>query len=186
MKTNLTIVLILFCGIIYAQPPNMGGYGGKNAALHNGQISGKLVDSDSGDELPFANVRLFRKNDILMEGTISDEKGGFQFSKLGLADYYFLVNYIGYEETRVDVSLNKNKTFIYLKKVKVKPGAVSLKEVAINEDRPVYESKMEKIVYNAENDLNEGLDDATDVLRKTPLLSVDLEGNVNLRGSSNI
>ena len=69
-----------------------------------------------------------------MEGTITDEKGAFQFTKLGLADYYFLVNYIGYEETRVDISLNKNKTFVYLKKVKVEPGAVSLDEVSINED----------------------------------------------------
>ena len=186
MKTNLTIFALFLSGLLYAQRPNMGGFGGKNASLHNGQISGKLVDAKSGEELAFANVRLFRKNDILMEGTITDEKGAFQFTKLGLADYYFLVNYIGYEETRVDISLNKNKTFVYLKKVKVEPGAVSLDEVSINEDRPVYESKMEKIVYNAENDLNEGLDDATDVLRKTPLLSVDLEGNVNLRGSSNI
>jgi hypothetical protein len=186
MRTNLTILSLFIASLVFAQRPDMGSFGGKNAALHDGQISGKLVDAKSGDELPFANVRLFRKNDILMEGTITDEKGSFQFNKLGLADYYFLVNYIGYEEKRVEVSLNKNKTFIYLKKVKVEPGAVNLKEVSINEDRPVYESKMEKIVYNAENDLNEGLDDATDVLRKTPLLSVDLEGNVNLRGSSNI
>ena len=186
MKTNLTFILLFFCELLYAQRPNMGNFGGKNAALHNGKISGKLVDAKSGEELAFANVRLFRKNDILLEGTITDEKGSFQFNKLGLADYYFLVNYMGYEETRVDVSLNKNKTFVYLKKIKIEPGAVNLKEVSINEDRPVYESKMEKIVYNAENDLNDGLDDATDVLRKTPLLSVDLEGNVNLRGSSNV
>jgi len=186
MKTNLTLALFLLSSFVFAQRPEMGGFSGKNAAMHTGQISGKLVDSKSGEELPFANVRLFRKNDILMEGTITDEKGGFQFNNLGLAEYYFLVNYLGYEEKRVEVALNKNKTFIYLKKVKVEPGAVNLKEVSINEDRPVYESKMEKIVYNAENDLNEGLDDATDVLRKTPLLSVDLEGNVNLRGSSNI
>ena len=186
MKTNLTIFTLFISGLLYAQRPNMGGFSGKNASLHNGQISGKLVDAKSGDELAFANVRLFRKNDILMEGTITDEKGAFQFTNLGLADYYFIVNYIGYDETRVDVSLNKNKTFVFLKKVKIDPGAVSLDEVSINEDRQVYESKMEKIVYNAENDLNEGLDDATDVLRKTPLLSVDLEGNVNLRGSSNI
>jgi len=186
MKINLIIIAVLFSGLIFAQRPNMGWSGGKNASLHNGQISGKLVDKDSGDELAFANIRLFRKNGILMEGTITDEKGAFQFNKLGLADYYFLVNYIGYEETRVDISLNKNKTFVYLKKVKVTPSAISLNEVSINEDRPIYESKMEKIVYNAENDFNEGLDDATDVLRKTPLLSVDLEGNVNLRGSSNI
>ena len=47
-------------------------------------------------------------------------------------------------------------------------------------------NKIDKIVYNPENDILQTSDDATDVLRKTPLLSVDLEGNVSLRGSSNI
>ena len=42
---------------MYAQRPNMGGFGGKNASLHNGQISGKLVDAKSGEELAFANVK---------------------------------------------------------------------------------------------------------------------------------
>ena len=145
----------------------MGNFGGKNASLHNGQITGKLIDDKTGQELAYASVRLFRKNDILMEGTVSDEKGNFQFNNLGYADYYFLVNYIGYKEKRIDVSLNKNKTFVFLKKVRVVPSSVNLQEITINEDKPVYESKMEKIVYNAENDINEGLDDATDVLRKT-------------------
>ena len=187
MKNYLTLTLFFVSLLAWAQPPGVSfGGRGSNAALHNGKISGKLVDAETGEALSFANVRLFRMNDILMEGTISDDKGTFEFKELGLSPYYFLINYIGYEQTRVEVELNKNKTFVYLKKVKVKPSAVSLDAVSIVEDKPIYESKMEKIVYNAENDLNESLDDATDVLRKTPLLSVDLEGNVSLRGSSNV
>jgi outer membrane cobalamin receptor len=61
-----------------------------------------------------------------------------------------------------------------------------LSEVKISEQKAIFESKIDKIVYNAENDMNEGLNDATDVLRKAPLLTVDLEGEVSLRGSKNI
>ena len=56
----------------------------------------------------------------------------------------------------------------------------------IKEQKEIFENKIDKIVYNAENDMNEGLNDATDVLRKAPLLTVDLEGEVSLRGSKNI
>ena len=55
MKTNLTIFALFLCGLMYAQRPSMGGFGGKNASLHNGQISGKLVDAKLGEELAFAN-----------------------------------------------------------------------------------------------------------------------------------
>ncbi len=188
MKIILTLSIVLLSVFSFAQGGPPSSYGGKNtnASQHIGKISGYLIDAKTGDNLAFANIRLFRKNDILMEGTITDESGYFAFEELGLANYYLLVNYIGYEEMKMPVELNKNKTFAYFKKVKVNPGAINLEEVSIVEDKPIYESKMEKIVYNAENDLNESLDDATDVLRKTPLLSVDMDGNVSLRGSSNV
>ena len=47
-----------------------------------------------------------------------------------------------------------------------------LSQVNIAEEKVIYETRIDKIIYNAENDLNETEDDATDVLRKAPLLSV--------------
>ena len=182
MKNIIVWIFIALPICLSAQRPNMGGgdFRMGNASQHIGVVSGKLVDAEDGSSLSFANVRLFRFNDVLLEGTITDEGGNFEFSKLALANGYLLINYIGYKEKRVDISLNKSKKVEYLGKIKVARSAVNLQEVSIDEEKPIYEAKMEKIVYNAENDLNQSLDDATDVLRKTPLLSVDMDGIMDL------
>lgn len=184
MKNILIGLLLLSPFAVLAQ--DYGGYKPKNGSQHIGEISGKLIDKENAEPLAFANVRLFRFNDVLLEGTITDENGNFKFEKLALANGYLMINYMGYEETKVPITLNRNKKVEFFRKIKVKRSAVSLEEVSVNEEKPIYESKMEKIVYNAENDLNESLDDASDVLRKTPLLSVDMDGNVSLRGSRGV
>ena len=60
-------------------------------------------------------------------------------------------------------------------------------KITANADRTdIYENKFEKIVYNVENDLSQNAIDAVDVLTQTPLLDVDIEGNVSLRGENDI
>ena len=61
-----------------------------------------------------------------------------------------------------------------------------LKEVVINGKRALIEEKLDRTVYNVEQDKSLTGGDATDALRRVPLLSVDIDGNVTLRGSANI
>ena len=152
-----------------------------------GNISGKIVDSKTGKILEYANISLTNsKWDKIIEGTISDAKGKFSMNKIRTGSYKISVSYLGYEMQSVNFELTEKKPDIKLNNILLISNNKMLSEVKIKEQKPIFESKIDKIVYNAENDMNEGLNDATDVLRKAPLLTVDLEGEVSLRGSKNI
>jgi outer membrane receptor protein involved in Fe transport len=62
----------------------------------------------------------------------------------------------------------------------------TLKTVVVKGKRALIEEKLDRTIYNVERDKSLTGGDATDALRRVPLLSVDIDGNVTLRGSSNI
>ena len=64
--------------------------------------------------------------------------------------------------------------------------AKTLKAVVVKGKRALIEEKLDRTVYNVERDKSLTGGDATDALRRVPLLSVDIDGNVTLRGSANI
>lgn len=61
-----------------------------------------------------------------------------------------------------------------------------LKEVIVVGKRVLIEEKLDRTVYHVDRDKSLTGGDATDALRRVPLLSVDIDGNVTLRGSANI
>jgi len=193
MKRILFIVLILPL-LTLAQERNHGGGGnfkgfGKDNSKDyiKGNISGKIIDSKTGKALEYASISLTNTRwEKIIEGTITDAKGRFFMNKIRSGKYKISVSYLGYDIQNIDFELTKKKPDVRLSDILLVANAEMLSEVKITEQKPIFENKIDKIVYNAENDMNEGLNDATDVLRKAPLLTVDLEGEVSLRGSKNI
>ena len=193
MKRILLIALILPFFTIAQQRGHGGGGSFKGFGKDNskdyikGNISGKIIDSKTGEALEYANISLTNtKWEKIIEGTITDSKGRFYMNKIRSGKYQISVSYIGYDLQTIDFELTKKKPDVSLADILLVANAEMLSEVKISEQKPIFENKIDKTVYNAENDMNEGLNDATDVLRKAPLLTVDLEGEVSLRGSKNI
>ncbi|HFB99668.1 MAG TPA: TonB-dependent receptor, partial [Phaeodactylibacter sp.] len=109
------------------------------------------------------------------------------FTKVALKEYEIEVSFIGYQPKIIKkVTLTKKKPDVNLKTIYLVPDSFTLGEVEVTGERSLIENKVDKLVYNADQDVSNAGGDATDVLRKVPMLSVDLEGNVSLRGSQNI
>lgn len=161
--------LVFGLGIVYAQQIT---------------ISGKLRDSTTQKPVEYATLALLKSGQIV-DGITSDIEGVFVFSKVKADIYKLRITLLGYEDRIIDSISIQDKNFdvgtIYLS-----PTARKLNEITVTEQKVLFEEKSDRMVYNAEKDIGIKGGDATDVLRKIPSLSVDVEGNVQLRGSGNI
>ena len=121
-----------------------------------------------------------------MDGAVADAKGKFTIVKIAAGSYHVAISFIGYETKTIEnVDLTEKKV-IELGTIKLPSEAKVLSEIVVEGQKQLIEERVDRTVYNAENDKTTAGGDATDVLRRVPLLSVDLDGNVSLRGSSNI
>lgn len=155
-------------------------------AQGNAKISGTVTDAAAGTPVEFATVALVDPaSGKAIDGTICDDKGEFSINKVAPGSYSLTITFIGFETKTVTVKVEDKKD-VNLGKIGINPVAQQLKEVTVEGQRALIEEKVDRMVYNAENDATTKGGDASDVLKRVPLLTVDLDGNVSLRGNSNI
>ncbi|MBD0256537.1 MAG: TonB-dependent receptor, partial [Cytophagales bacterium] len=157
-------------------------------AAGKGSITGTVVDATTSQPVPFATVALNDPNTHKpLDGTTTDEAGKFILQKVAAGTYQVQVSSIGYgTKTTGPVTISDPQHKVDLGQVLLPPSVQVLQEVTVQGQRTLIEEKVDRTVYNAEADATNQGGDATDVLRKVPMLSVDLDGNVSMRGSQNI
>lgn len=190
MKYSIVFLLLLtFSNIILAQ--NLPS--GENSAIPSppkgkGKIEGIIKDSANSAPVPFATVALIsQESGNPVNGTMADDNGKFEINKIEAGAYNIEISFIGYDTKIIKgISVLEGKENIELGEIKLSQTVQQLKEVTVVGEKPIFEEKVDRTVYNAENDAGNKGGDAADVLRKVPMLSVDLDGNVSLRGSENV
>lgn len=172
----LTLFLAIAAKLSFAQAPAQG----------NSKISGIVLDSAAAKGVEFASIALFNAADNkAIDGTTADENGKFAISKVAPGSYKLMISFIGYKDKAVNVKVEKGKD-VELGSIQLASSVQNLQEVTITGEKSLIEEKVDRMVFNAEKDITSKGGDASDLLRKVPMLSVDLDGNVSLRGSNNI
>ncbi|GAB3806764.1 outer membrane beta-barrel family protein [Spirosoma humi] len=160
---------------------------GETASKGNAKISGYAIDSTMTKAVEFANVALYETTSgKLVDGTVADEKGKFLLTRIAPGSYRLLISFLGYNTRTLEpIVLAKGQTKD-IGVVRLIASTRTLNEVTVAGKKALVEDKVDRLVYNADSDLAAKGGDATDILKKVPMLSVDLLGNVTLQGSSSV
>lgn len=153
-----------------------------------GRISGVIIDSLTKKPVDYATVALGRSGSTKnTNGALTDDKGEFKIDKVSPGSYRLSVTFMGYKTKVIDpVKTTLEKPDLNLGRIVLSPNANMLEAVVVEGQAAVIENKVDKMVYNAEKDATVSGGNAGDVLRKVPMVSVDQDGNVSLRGSQNV
>jgi outer membrane receptor protein involved in Fe transport len=166
--------------------PNIGG--SEDSPRGNGKIIGIVVDSATNKPVEFASVALINpETNRPVDGAVADDKGRFTMNRLPKGEFRVLISFVGYKNAVLNgIRIADRNNDVNLGTLLLVSEVRTLKEVTVVGQQAMVEEKVDRLVYNADKDLTAKGGDATDVMRKVPMLSVDLDGNVSLRGSNNV
>lgn len=178
----LTIILfpvISFASVIYTHAGD---------EVTKGQLSGKVIDSVTKTPVSYATISVFKQGSASpFNGVVTADDGGFVINNMSLGDYKIVIDFIGYSKKIIaHAVITKNNPNLSLGTILLAPTQNQLKTVEVVAKAPVVENKIDKMVYNVANDLTSQGGSAADVLPKIPQITVDIDGNVQLQGNSNI
>ena len=163
-----------------------------NSASGFGSLRGRVVEAETSEPLPGANVVLVGTQ----LGTSTDAEGYYQFPKVPSGKYTLEVSFIGFQKTNIDVQVTASKTATY--NVKMSGDAQALDEVTVSavrkergsvphmtEKMMVYEIRSLQVVASgiSSEQISRSADrNAADVVKKIAGVSVRDDKFIVVRG----
>ena len=155
------------------------------AILPAATLSGLIKDIKTNKALAFANIAVYEKDtETIKTGTMSGVDGTFRIFNVPAGNYYLVITYMGYEQEHVD-SVSINDKNVDIGTLFLTPAAIKMDEVIVEAEKPAITYRIDKQVINARQFITARGGTAVDILENVPSVTVDIEGKVSLRGSSN-
>lgn len=147
-------------------------------------ITGKVIDKETNEPLEYATVSFFSKRqNKIVTGGITDIKGNFNI-EVPMGMYDISIEYISFKTQKISGKrLTKNEN---LGTIALELDMEALDAVEVIAEKTTVEIKLDKKIYNVGKDLTVRGGTVSDVLDNVPSVSVDVEGNVALRGNDNV
>ncbi|MBP6756408.1 MAG: TonB-dependent receptor plug domain-containing protein, partial [Bacteroidia bacterium] len=188
MKTYFQLLtFITFISIAgKAQMPGMGSMKGmKDPKL--GRVYGKILDNATGLPVEYASVQvLWYSKDSLLGGSLVKPNGDFAVDGLpSFGQIRVKVQFIGYKNYIQKVYLSPpDKIDQDLGDIRLMLDDKTTREVEITAEKSTVTLGIDRRIYNVDKDLSAKGGTAADVMKNVPGVTVDADGNAQLRNQS--
>ena len=174
----LTLLLVSITCTVFAQRPN------NSLNINKIKISGNITDSETAEPLEYATISLVNERfPNRIQGGITDRNGNFDI-EIFPGKYNITLEYIGFQKVTLKDKIIRETS--PLGDFKLNINSESLNEVELVGERTEVEIRLDKRVYNVGKDITVRGGSVTDVMDNIPAVSVDVEGNISLRGNDNV
>ena len=182
MKHACSILVVLFGALAARAQQSI------SPSTAKGRITGRVLDSVSQNSIEYATVTIFRQRAVRpVNGAMTNNKGVFSLGELPSGTYTITIDFIGYGSRSIGpFTLDGKTTVIPVGDILLAKRSEALESVTVTAPRGLVENKIDKMVYNVEKDITAQGGVATDILKKVPMVAVDVDGNVELNGNSDI
>ncbi|WP_225872449.1 outer membrane beta-barrel family protein [Pedobacter polaris] len=154
-----------------------------------GKISGKIVDAQTNETIPFASaILLDRKTKVTVKIVQTDVDGAFTMTNLPKGVFTFKASYVGFQTmVRDSVSISDVIKVVDFGNIKMKTAKGNiLNEVTVTAPKTTMQLGIDKKVFSVDQSLVSEGGSASDLLQNVPSVQTDIDGNVSLRGSAGV
>ena len=145
-------------------------------------VKGIAIDSVTNKPLDFVTTALQDpQTKAPVKSMLTKEDGSFELSAPAGKSYQLVLAFVGYGTKIINISKTDGDTDAG--KILLSVTTSTLNEVSITSVKPLVKREVDRIAYNVQSDPESKAITALDMMRKVPMLSVDANDNIKLRGS---
>lgn len=149
-------------------------------------IFGKVIDSLKRSPIGSMTVVLKDGQQSILATELTRQGGSFSFSNIKNTKYTLVFSGLGYKLKVIDLPLSDSSKSAYdIGQILIAPVVANLSEVTIEGTKPLIKQDIDRLTYNLQADPESKAISLLEMIRKVPMLSLDADDNVQLKGSSN-
>ncbi len=150
-------------------------------------VKGIVLDSVSLQTIPYATVSVSgaATPDVYLKRIASGATGNFEVVLNKAGDFIISFESVGMKKFTQKLTVTPEQKTINLGKIIMSTASKALGEVTVTAAKPLVKVDLDKISYDTKSDPESESSSVLDMMKKVPMVTVDGNDNIQLKGSSN-